>query len=354
MRRIILFVAILLPFAACKVEDPDVPEPTNPLAVTIPDNPPTTTIPSGTTSSLSAPQVVSPQPGTQLENSQPTLTVTNATAQDGSTPAYFFRVGTDPAMTDVVASGDNIPEGTNGQTSWTVPTPLESGTFYWGAQARLGADFGPASNIVNFSTPGAPAATLPRPGSGILISDTLTNGTTAGQVSGGVFTRQGWQVTSHRDYIRYEVPTIESGFVEWENTGFWPRNPNDGQYILFGMWDPTRGDYRANPFRVHVQKLDDNHNRPYIRLRWIADGEQRDSGYNFMNWDPSRTYHWRVDWGPSGAANLAQVYLDGQLIIEILYRNPYRPEAHWIELGVAERQESIVGVTYSNFQVGSR
>ena len=354
MRRIMLLAALLLPISACKVSEPEVPSPTGPL-VSMPTVPtPTSSVPATTTTGISAPGIVSPASGSAVSDTRPTLTVGNSPTQDGATPSYLFRVGTDQAMTNIVASVDGIPEGANGQTSWTVPAPLDSGQYYWGAQAKSANDYGPPSTIANFSIAGAPTATQPRTGGGVLISDSLKGGSSAGSVSGGLFTRGGWQVTSHRDYIRYVVPTIESGYVEWENSGFYPRNPSDGQYILFGMWDPTRGDYRANPFRVHLQKLDDNHNRPYIRLRWIANGEQRDSGYNFMAWDPRRVYQWRIEWGPSGTANLAQVYLDGQLIIEILYRNDYRPEVHWIELGVAERQESIVGVTYSNFRVGSR
>jgi hypothetical protein len=142
--------------------------------------------------------------------------------------------------------------------------------------------------------------------------------------------------------------------VEWNNTGFYPRNGADDNYILFGMWDPSRGDYRANPFRVHIQKLDDRHNPPYVRLRWIANGEQHDKGYDFTDWQPNRVYEWRIDWGPDGGSHAARVYLNGQQIIEIRYTNAYRPETQWIELGVAERHESVVGAVYSNFRVGSR
>jgi hypothetical protein len=150
------------------------------------------------------------------------------------------------------------------------------------------------------------------------------------------------------------VPSVENGYVEWSNTGFNPRNPADDNYILFGMWDPSRGAYRANPFRAHIQKLDDSHNPPYVRLRWIANGEQHDKGYDFTNWEPNRVYRWRIDWRPEGARNAARVYLNGQQIIDVRYTNAYRPEIHWIELGVAERHESIVGVVYSNFRVGAR
>lgn len=344
--------AFTLILAACKISEPEIPTPTGPL-VTTPELTTTTTtitIPDGSSSNLTAPTIVSPAPGSDLDDTQPTLVVGNATSSDGSIPSYFFRVGSDFTLTDIAASADGVPQGSDGETSWKVTTPLEPGRYYWGAQARSGADFGPASPIVDFAIQGA---VQPQPG-GVLVSDPLTNFASVGQVSGGAFTAQGWQVTRKTDYIRYTVTPIENGFVEWSNTGFFPQNASPDQHILFGMWDPTRGGYRANPFRVHIQKLDTNHNPPYIRLRWIADEEQHDRGFDFLNWNPRQLYRWRIDWGPEGGENSVRVFLDGQLIILVNYRRPYLPEVHWIELGVAERQESVVGAVYSNFRAGSR
>ena len=48
----------------------------------------------------------------------------------------------------------------------------------------------------------------------------------------------------------------------------------------------------------------------------------------------------------------ARVILEGQVMITVNYTRSYSPGVHWIELGIAERAESIVGVTYSNFRVG--
>jgi hypothetical protein len=36
---------------------------------------------------------------------------------------------------------------------------------------------------------------------------------------------------------------------------------------------------------------------PYIRLRWIANGEQHDKGYNFMD-EAGTVYRWRSSGGP--------------------------------------------------------
>ena len=187
-----------------------------------------------------------------------------------------------------------------------------------------------------------------------MVNDPLTNRASIGQVSGGRFTPQGWQVTTKHDSIRYEVPTLTRGYVEWDNIGLAPVNDHPDNHMLFGMWDPTQGNYRTNPYRVHIQKLDGSHNPPYVRLRWIASGEQHDAGYNFRSWNNSSTYHWRIEWGPEAGINTARVLLNSQPIIQVHYGKVYRPQTHWIELGIAERHESIVGAIYANVVIGAR
>jgi hypothetical protein len=202
------------------------------------------------------------------------------------------------------------------------------------------------------STGGPTTPPPPPPSSGTILSDPLV-GASLGEVSGGQFTSGGWQVTSSADYIRYEVPTLSSGWVEFETTGLRASNPSPDQFMLFGMWDPSAGDYRENRFRVHLQKLHPNpHNPPYLRVRWIANGEQHDEGSDFYTWDPSHRYQWRIEWGPSGGANQAKVFLDGRQMITVNYNRTYAPAEHFIELGVAERGESVVGVRYSNVRIG--
>jgi hypothetical protein len=164
-------------------------------------------------------------------------------------------------------------------------------------------------------------------------------------------TSRGWQVTSRGDFIRYIVPTIQSGFVEWENLGLTPTNPAPDLYTLFGMWDPSKGDYRENAFRVHLRKLDtQGHNPPYVRLRWISGGEEHNEGFDFLSWNPGQAYRWRIEWG----GHDARVLLDGRVVIRTGYGPTYRPDQHWIEMGVEERAESIPGVIYRNVRIGRR
>jgi hypothetical protein len=246
------------------------------------------------------------------------------------------------------------PEGAGGETSWRVATALPNGRYYWRARAVSALGPGPFSPISDFFIGAGSTTTPPPPSSGELY-DPLTNGRSVGDQRGGRFVSSGWQVTSRGDFIRYVVPTIQSGFVEWENLGLTRTNPAPDLYTLFGMWDPSLGDYRENPFRVHVRKLDtQGHNSPYVRLRWISGGEENNVGFDFLAWNPGQVYRWRVEWGSTGGGNEARVLLDGRVIIQTAYGPAYRPAEHWIEMGVEERAESIPGTIYRNVRIGRR
>lgn len=360
--RAVLAVFVSLAFLgfanACKIDNS-----TSPTPPPAPSMAPDDVVASSTSSASSppspaltvtAPQVLSPTSGSSLLETRPTLVVTNASASDGSTPQYTFEVAGDAGFSQVVTRSRGVPEGPTGQTAWQIPEPLEEQRYYWRARAWVGniasAYSPPADFIIGSTVVEEPG---PAPPDGVLISDPL-RGSSVGEVGGGVFLAQGWQVVRKSDYIRYEVPPVVSGFVEWDTSGLYPHNPAPEQHMLLGMWDPSRGPYRANPFRVHVQKLDTSHNPPYVRLRWIANGEEHNAGDNFLSWDPFRVYRWRLEWGPGPGGNVVRLFVDGVLLVSETYVQAYAPDVHWVELGVAERAESIVGVVYSNVRIGRR
>jgi hypothetical protein len=306
---------------------------------------------------LTAPSVVEPSPGATVSDTTPTLTIRNAVADDGSTPTHEFDVAFDAAFQNLVARAIEIdPDpGNPGTSSWEVSPSLGGGQYFWRARGVGSRGPGPYTPTSSFNV-GSGGPGPPPPSGNALISDPLTNGQTVGELGGGRFLSSGWQVTARGDFIRYRIPTIESGFVEWENRGLSSFNPAPDLFSIFGMWDPTRGDYRENPFRVHIRKLDtQGHNPPWVRLRFISNGDQRDVGWDFLAWDPTRFYQWRIEWGPSGSGgNEARVLVDGTVVIRTGYGPAYRPEEHWVELGVEERAESIVGLVYRNVRIGRR
>jgi hypothetical protein len=244
----------------------------------------------------------------------------------------------------------NVAQG-SGQTSWRVSADLPSAQFFWRARANVGSTQGPWSSTANFTVTGGV-----RPNDVVVISDSLIGGASqASEVRGGTFTDQGWRVNNNSDFIRYEVNSISNGFVQWTNTGLTRRGATADSHMLFGMWDPTAGGFRANAYRVNVQKLwGPTHNPPWLRFRWISQGRLEDASSNFNDWDPGQTYTWRVQWGPAAGAQTAKVFLDGREMMQIRYNRPYNPNTHWIEFGIQERNESVIDAVYSSIVIGRR
>ena len=323
------------------------------LAVSCGDDGPSS--PSGGSVTVGAPGIVSPADGAQV-GGQVTLTVSNASVSGASGPArYSFQIATDSAFATLAAQASDIPEGTGGQTSWTVGSELASGEFFWRARAAVGTTQGPfsASARVRYQgrvqTGGASDV--------VLLFDPLTNGATQGDRGGGQLTPEGWLVEASSNFIVYNMPTIETGFLEFDVKGLDIRNPTRDARHLFFMWDPSLGsDMTSNRFRVSLQKLDGRSsiNDRWLRLRHISQGRQIDVGSPFRGWEPSRTFRIRFEWGREGEANVARLFIDQQQIFFFQYARPYIPVDHRIELGAAGRAESPEGAIYSNVAIGTR
>lgn len=305
----------------------------------------------GSSPTISAPGIVGPNSPAPIGDNQPTLTVTNVTVSTGAAATYTFQVATDQGFASTVAQASGIAQG-SGQTSWEVSQALGEGDYFWRARGDASGTAGPFSAVAQFAILGVGGG----PGETVVVFDDLTDSDTlATDQQGGSFTPQGWRVNDNTDYLRYEVPTIENGYVQWQNVGLTPRGVNDESHMLFGMWDPTAGGYTRNAFRVHLQKLWLNpHNPPFLRFRWISQGRLEEAESNFTDWNPAQTYTWRVDWGPSGGANIARVFLDGSEIMSLGYNRPYQPSTHYIELGLQERHESVIDAIYRNLTIVRR
>ncbi len=346
-------LGLVVLFGACALEEGSSPTSNTPPVVGSSEGQPAPTAPPAAPGTA-PPTIVSPEGGEEVGSQSPTLTVRNATTTDGP-PTYTFQVATDRSFNDIVAREGGVREGSDGKTAWQVEKSLEARKHFWRAYADLGTSR-LTSEVADFTVPEESEPSLPGVGGGgqVILTDSLTNGGSVGQVSGGAFTSRGWEVRAKNNFIRYNIPPLAAGYVEFDTWGLQRSNPSLDQFMLFGMWDPNRGDYRANPFRVHLQKLDPRHNGPYLRLRWIAQGEQHDEGNGFLNWEPFKVYTWRIQWGPAGARNTADVFMNGNHMITVSYSRAYNPSKHYVELGIAERAESIQGVVYSNVEIGRR
>jgi len=319
---------------------------------------------SPTSSSISAPTVQSPAAGSIVGGSTPTLTVANATGGVGE-PTYRFEVAADSAFANPLAAEEGIAQGSDGVTSWRVPEPLRGGqvddtglaTYYWRARASATGEIGPWSTTASLHFQEGFLLRGGSSSSGLIVADPLTNGTSVGDVVGGNFNPRGWMATDAAAYIRYDIPTLVSGFVEFDVTNLQEPNPRSDKRMLMVMWDPTRGDYTTNPYRVHLQKMDRRTvDFDHLRLRWISRGQERNIGYNFTDWNPERVYRFRLEWGnfPNIDTQWVRVLFDGVEILTRNYDNLYQPSTHWIELGGAPRNETLEQATYSNVRIGTR
>jgi hypothetical protein len=285
------------------------------------------------------------------------LTVGNSTGGTGA-PTYRFEIATDQGFSAVVAADEGIGQGEGGTTSWKVTVVLEAGQrYFWRSRANATGETSPWSTVANFETLGGFNNTQPNP-EGILVFDPLTVGSSVGVVGGGTFNERGWMATAANTYIRYQVPTLTNGFVEFDVTNLRNPNPRSDKRNLLIMWDPTAGDYTENPFRVHIAKYDTRLvDRWHVRLRWISQGQEANTGINFYQWNPNQVYHWRIEWGAFPeivSSQRVQVFLDGQEIMVRNYDRIYNPSMHWIELGMAPRAETLEQAIFSNVVIGVR
>ena len=308
-------------------------------------------------SSLTAPTIQSPAVGATLTDLQPTLTVGNSTGGVGE-PTYRFEISTDQGFSTTVAADEGIGQGASGSTSWQVTSVLDAGqTYYWRSRSSATGESSPWSSVASFATLGGFTSADPRPG-GILIFDPLTVGSSVGEVGGGSFNERGWMATAADTYIRYRVPTLPNGFVEFDVTNLRNPNPRSDKRNLLIMWDPTAGEYTQNPYRVHIAKFDTRLvDRWYVRLRWISQGQEANTGYDFFQWNRNQVYHWRIEWGAFPeivSSQRVQVFLDGQQIMARNYDRIYNPATHWIELGMAPRAETLEQAIFSNVVIGAR
>ena len=87
------------------------------------------------------PQIFSPEDKAEVTVLQPVLVIQNSIDPDGDAITYDFEVYSDEAMTCLVASQFDIPEG-NQTTLWTVTQELNDNSwYYWRVRATDGTGF---------------------------------------------------------------------------------------------------------------------------------------------------------------------------------------------------------------------
>lgn len=315
---------------------------------------PSTPQPPAADSSLTAPTLRSPAIGEQIEDLKPELEIGNASGGSGAR-TYTFEVALDGAFSQMVAMEAGVREGLGGITKWQVTETLDGDMrYYWRARASTSGGTGPFSEGSEFRV--KPGFTRDRASGGLVVFDPLTGGS-VGQAMGGQFVNGGWQALSNADCLRYQIPVLPEGRLEFETTNLSEPNPVPGKRMLISMWDPSKGDYTTNPFRMHLQKMDRETVRVGdVRLRWISRGAEANTQISFFDFEPDILYDWRIEWGTFGGiqAQHVKVFLQGQEILNRNYDRPYTPNPHWVELGNCEREETLEQAIWSNIRIGTR
>jgi hypothetical protein len=350
-RRLTLTAGVIA--TALAVACSDRPAPTAPNAVD------TTTGdlgPGGSTLKIGAPSQSSPADGTQVDaGSAVTLSYGAVSGTYASFPVTYEIEVRNSATGALLASQKTT------LTSLSVTTPLEGEvTLNWRVRATYNNLFGPWSATRTVRT--LPLSYM----RGNEIFDPLTNGRTAGQISGpsqwipGV----GLKLLQQNSHVTYVLPeNLQAGEFSIMTTGVDDGSPGDKSKIMSmkeGFDDITTNDYRMT-----VELRGRNYAAPgAVSCRMITGaGDIFDCHREVLDISDTRWYFWKFTW-QTGSARL-ELRADGPTG-PILYAmnmgtggRPYRPTPHVVHLGAppgraGDLDATIGGLVVKNVWFSSR
>jgi hypothetical protein len=285
-------------------------------------------------------KATAPTPQSPVNNAQPDSLVLVAgkstpTYGDPATPfAYEYEIKN--------AGGTTVCSGTSGggAGSTVTVTPSCSIDFdqpmTWRMRASYQGHAGPWSANANFRSPSGGYIR------GNEVFDPLTNGKTAGDISGPVqfIPGTGIQLLDHSSYVTYRLPqNLQTGELSMMVLHADEGNPGDKSKIFSMQEGPDVSDITDDDYRMTAELRGRDYGAPgSVTFRIIAgDGESRDGQRIQLNFSDSRWYFWKFTWR-TGFAEL-QVREDGPSG-QVIYSqsvggwdHPYRPEPHYIHLG---------------------
>lgn len=284
-------------------------------------------------------KVTAPTPQSPVNNAQPDvllLTATRATPTFGASAplSYEFEIKTAgganacaPAVVDG-GSGANVSYAPNCTLQFDQP-------YTWRVRAAVGNARGPWSATANFRSPSG----------GYIrdneVFDPLTNGKTAGDISGPVqFTPEGIRLLDHSSYVTYRLPVnLQQGELSMMVLNADEGNPGDKNKIFSMQEGPNVDDITTDDYRMTAELRGRNYGAPGATTFRIipGDGEPQDGQRIPLNWNSSRWYFWKFTWETNFAR--LQVREDGPNGRTVYdqsvsgWSHPYRPDPHYIHLG---------------------
>jgi hypothetical protein len=256
--------------------------------------------------------------------------VQNVTSSGTGTRTYEFQVsdnsgfalGSSLTASFLVAINQTgVTEGSDGRTSFTVPSDLQPTTrMFWRARAVQGSSQSSWSEPAMFRTK---LVGYSRPGE---LYDPLVHGETIGTITGTHtwIPGKGIRLDTEGSFVRYELPeAMTSGEFSVEVEGLRPNGPNhklkifsmndrdaDISFSDSGMSTMYRGLDGNPPNAIAFKAVFGSQNRIAEPVR-----SQRDAGIRSL--DPSRTYFWKATWGSEFRLLVLDGGVNGNAIYEL-------------------------------------
>ena len=319
--------------------------------------------PSGETLKATAPSPQSP-----VNNQQPDSLVLvagkSSASFSGGSPAYGYEFEIrNSAGSASVCPSVKVAGGGGSSVQATPNCSLEFDQSYtWRVRAYLGNANGPWSSNATFR---APAGGYVR---GSEIMDPLTNGRTAGSISGPTqfIPGTGIQLMDHGSFVTYQLPeTLQQGEMSMMILNGDEGNPGDKSKVFSMQEGPDINDITTDDYRATIELRGRNYGAPgTVNFRIIpGDGEPRDAHRSQVNFNSSTWYFWRFTW-QTGVARLEvkEGGPNGRTVWDHATGtggHPYRPVPHLVHLGSPPGRGGLLdatmpGIIIKNLWVSSR
>lgn len=309
-------------------------------------------------------KVTAPTPQSPVNGQQPDVLVLTAGASTGeftSAPALSYQFQVYNSANQLVYSGTQA--GGGGSVSHTVTGQIEFDQPHtWRVRATYSGASGPWSSAASFKSPSGGYIR------GNEVFDPLTNGKTAGDISGPTqfIQGQGLKLLGHESYVTYRLPqNLQGGELSMMILGADEGTEGDKSKVFSMQEGPDVNDITDDDYRFTAELRGRNYGTPgAVTYRIIAgDGKSRDGARVGLNFNSSRWYFWRFTW-QTGSARL-EVKEDGPNGRTIYNSgigtgsHPYRPDPHYIHLGApfgraGAMDATLPGGIYKNVWASSR
>ncbi len=300
-------------------------------------------------------KATAPAPQSPINNQQPdALTLVTGKAQSafsqGTSAAYSYEFEVrNSTGSAAVCPAVTVPGGSGTTVSASPICTLDFDQPYtWRVRAVYAGAAGPWSANASFR---APAGGYIRSNE---VMDPLTNGRTAGDISGPTtfLPGQGLRLIDHTSFVTYRLPqNLQEGEFSMMILNADEGNPGDKSKVFSMQEGPDINDITTDDYRATIELRGRNYSAPgAVTFRIIpGDGDPRDAERTVVNFNSSLWYFWRFSWrtgqarlevkenGPNGRVVFDQSHGTGS--------HPYRPDPHYLHLGTPVGRAGLLDAT---------